>query len=250
MQAENKAERLRIRNQVQDALINAAKSDSRITDAAIVGSEAVGNHDQWSDIDLSFAVADEHDLKAVLNDFTKVVEENYDCNQLLDIHHLDSIYRVFFLHNCLQIDLSFTPSSKYKALTPYFKSIFGKEQSIPSSRLPDPKQLYAYASLYALKCKRAIERENFWQALTYLNNCRNFVLKLACIKYGQIPSDEKGYDALPTEFYNELKKTQPSTIDDMSLRVALKYLVHLLLSFGTAENDNADFRIQLNQLAE
>ena len=44
------------RQAIQNHIISIAKTDERIIDGAIVGSEAIGNNDRWSDIDLSFGV--------------------------------------------------------------------------------------------------------------------------------------------------------------------------------------------------
>jgi len=55
---------------VQAFLITKAKSDTRILDAAIVGSESIGANDKWSDIDLTFGVKNEVPINEVIADWT------------------------------------------------------------------------------------------------------------------------------------------------------------------------------------
>ena len=96
-------ERARLRSD----LLQFARSDRRISGAAVTGSAAAECEDRWSDIDLAFGVADAAELPDVLIDWT---QHMYD--QHLAVHHFDIksgawVYRVFLLPGTLQVDLAF-----------------------------------------------------------------------------------------------------------------------------------------------
>ena len=47
------------RNRVRDHVLRLAVSDARVVAGAVVGSLALREADRWSDLDLTFAVADD-----------------------------------------------------------------------------------------------------------------------------------------------------------------------------------------------
>src|SRR5689334_6178674 len=113
------------RDRVRDRVLRLAREDKRVCAGAIVGSLALGQEDRWSDIDLTFAVADDSSLNDVLEDWTKVVVGEFGAAQLFDLPSGASVYRVFLLPGSLQFDLSFTPASQFGAIGPKFKLLFG-----------------------------------------------------------------------------------------------------------------------------
>lgn len=56
-------ERIRVR----DRLLEMAKSDTRIVRAAFVGARS-GQGDRWSDLDITFGVADDANVTDILSD--------------------------------------------------------------------------------------------------------------------------------------------------------------------------------------
>ncbi|MBA2364001.1 MAG: aminoglycoside 6-adenylyltransferase, partial [Chloroflexia bacterium] len=54
------------RNRIRDRVLQLAASDTRVVAGAIVGSLAHDAGDRWSDLDLTFAVADTVPLHEVL----------------------------------------------------------------------------------------------------------------------------------------------------------------------------------------
>jgi hypothetical protein len=46
------------RDRIRDYVLELAASDPRVVAGAVVGSTALGREDRWSDIDLTFSVAD------------------------------------------------------------------------------------------------------------------------------------------------------------------------------------------------
>jgi hypothetical protein len=88
-----------------------AASDERVVAGAIVGSLAHDDGDRWSDLDLTFGVADDLPVMDVLIDWTRNLVDEIDAVHLFDLPSGATIYRVFLLPGCLQFDLSFTPAS-------------------------------------------------------------------------------------------------------------------------------------------
>src|SRR5690349_1810906 len=120
------------RERVHDRVLRLAASDERVVAGAVVGSLAFGDSgDCWSDLDLTFAVADDQPMLGVLEDWTRTVIEEFDAVHLFDVPAGPSIYRVFLLPGCLQFDLSFTPASQFGALGPKFRLLFGSAVEKP-----------------------------------------------------------------------------------------------------------------------
>src|SRR5881396_1290498 len=112
-----------------------ARADERVVGAAVVGSLSVGSGDRWSDLDLTFAVSDEVEVHEVLTDWTKQLVTDLDAVVLFDLPSGHTIYRVFLLPRCLQVDLSFTPAAWLAHAAPGF----GCSSAAPeSSRRPIP----------------------------------------------------------------------------------------------------------------
>src|SRR4030095_16077827 len=116
------------RERVHDYVLQLASSDARVVAGAVVGSLALSEGDRWSDLDLTFAVADDVSVFDVLEDWTRTIVEDLDAAHLFDLPSGPSIYRVFLLPGCLQFDLSFTPASKFGAAGPKFKLLFGSAE--------------------------------------------------------------------------------------------------------------------------
>ncbi|HEX2698168.1 MAG TPA: hypothetical protein VHM28_10710, partial [Anaerolineales bacterium] len=54
------------RNRVREHVLKMATSDARVVAGATVGSLALSDGDRWSDLDLTFAVADNFSMYDVL----------------------------------------------------------------------------------------------------------------------------------------------------------------------------------------
>ena len=109
------------RDRIRDRVLEMAASDERIVAGAVVGSLAFSDGDRFSDLDLTFGVADEFSIYEVLEEWTRQIIVEFDAAHLFDVTSGASIYRVFLLPGCLQFDLSFTPASKFGAIGPKFK---------------------------------------------------------------------------------------------------------------------------------
>ena len=73
------------RDRVRERVLALAASDSRVVAGAVVGSLALGKGDRWSDLDLTFAVADGISMFEVLEDWTRSITEEFDAAHLFDL---------------------------------------------------------------------------------------------------------------------------------------------------------------------
>ncbi len=103
------------RDRVRDQLIAMARADPRIESAAAVGGSAQGEESAWSDLDLTFGLASDESIDAVISDWTRRLQQTFDALALFDVPFRSSLYRVFLLPGSLQVDLSFTPGADFGA---------------------------------------------------------------------------------------------------------------------------------------
>lgn len=187
------------RNFVRDYVLQLAKDDSRVVAGAVVGSLALGDGDRWSDLDLTFSVAEKVSIYAVLEDWTNRLIERFQATPLFDLPSGASIYRVFLLPGCLQFDLSFTPASQFGANGPTFKLLFGTSVEKPFPKPPEARERFGYAVHHALRARFCIERERYWQAEYWIRETRDCALQLACLRRDLPVFHARGFDALPSE---------------------------------------------------
>jgi hypothetical protein len=188
------------RERVHERVLHWATSDGRIVAGAVVGSLALDDAgDRWSDLDLTFAVAADQPLPAVLEDWTRRLAAEFDAVQLFDLPVGASIYRVFLLPGCLQFDLSFTPATEFGALGPQFKLLFGRAVKKPPLPSPSAEVLFGYAVHHTLRARFCIERGRWWQAEYWISGVRDYALHLACRRRGLPAAHGRGFDELPAE---------------------------------------------------
>jgi hypothetical protein len=187
------------RDRIQDFVLQQAASDARVVAGAVVGSLALTGGDRWSDLDLTFAVADDIPILEVLEDWTRRLVEELGAVQLFDLPSRATIYRVFLLPGCLQFDLSFTPASEFGASGPKFRLLFGNAVQIPFVQPPSAEELFGYAVHHALRARFCIERGRYWQAEYWIHEVRDFALNLACRRRDLPARNGRGYDNLPAE---------------------------------------------------
>ena len=208
------------RERVGEQLIEIARNDAAISAAAVVGSSASGG-DRWSDLDLTFAVAEGHSVQDVLKSWTDRVDAEFEAVVLLDVPFLSTIYRVFLFPGALQVDLSFTPASEFGARGPRFKLIFGEAVERPFTPPPSPEDLFGIGVHHAVRAHICIERGLLMQAEYWLHEIRNQGLSLACCRHGLEPSHGRGLDKLPTSVKHAFAGTLVTDITVDELRRAL-----------------------------
>jgi len=208
------------RDLVRDRVLQWAQEDSRVVSGAAVGSLALTDGDRWSDLDLTFGVADEFSMFDVLDDWTRRAIADFDATHLFDLPSGSSTYRVFLLPGCLQFDLSFTPASKFGATGPKFKLLFGAAIEKPHAQPPSSHELFGYAVHHALRARFCIERGQFWQAEYWISSLRDYALSLACRRRGLPAQHGRGFDDLPADTLDTFKNSFVKTLDrDELLRV-------------------------------
>lgn len=227
------------RNRVHTRILEMADADHRVVAGAVVGSLAIGEGDRWSDLDLSFAVADGIPIGAVLEDWTNRIAAEFAAVTLFDLPFGSSIYRVFLLPGCLQFDLSFSPASQFGALAPTFRLLFGTAVERPQIPLPAGKELFGYAVHHALRARFCIERGRFWQGEYWISSARDYALNLACLLRGLPAHYGKGFDSLPAEMLLAFRGSFVSSLNRDDLMRALRVVVDGMLLVAKDEIDLA-----------
>lgn len=217
------------RERVRDYVLQLASSDARVVAGAVVGSLALSDGDRWSDLDLTFAVADNLSIYDVLEDWTRNIIEKFDAMHLFDLPSGPSIYRVFLLPGCLQFDLSFTPAVKFGANGPKFKLLFGNAVEKPLAQPQSAHELFGYAVHHALRARFCIERGRYWQAEYWISSTRDYALSLACRRLGLQTANGRGYDDLPLETRNAHTGSLVTSLERDELLRALSYAIKGLL---------------------
>jgi hypothetical protein len=217
------------RDRIRDRVLELAASDARLVAGAVVGSLAHGQGDRWSDLDLTFAVADDLPLRDVLEDWTRTLVEEFDAAHLFDLPSGASIYRVFLLPGCLQFDLSFTPASKFGASGPKFQLLFGTSVEKPYAQPPSAHELFGYAVHHALRARFCIERGRYWQAEHWISGTRDYALSLACRRRGLAAYYSRGVDDLPPEVRDSFMGALVTSLERSELLRALGYAIEGLL---------------------
>jgi predicted nucleotidyltransferase len=202
------------RNLLREALVEAARSDERVTGAALTGSAALGAEDAWSDIDLAFAVAG--DPEPVLGDFTARMYREHGAAHHMDVVFERTVFRVFLLANTLQVDLAFWPEADFGATTPKFRALFGTPRDRPQSPPPDARRLVDLAWLHALHARSSIERGRGWQAEYMIGRVREHALALACLRHGVLAVEGRGLDQLPADVTRPFEATLVGGLGDVA----------------------------------
>jgi hypothetical protein len=237
------------RDRVRDRVLELAASDARITAGAIVGSLAHDAGDRWSDLDLTFGVAEDIPVQTVLDDWTGKISAQCDAVHLFDVPSGPTIYRVFLLPGCLQFDLSFTPASQFGALGPKFKLLFGKAMEKPFAQDPSMQELFGYAVHHALRARFCIERGRHWQAEYWISATRDYALSLACRRREIPASYGRGFDDLPSDVHDAFRGAFATSLERNELLRALGEVIEALLcAADPAQSLAALVEPQLRQL--
>jgi len=237
------------RDRIRERVLQMAESDARVVAGAVVGSLALSDGDRWSDLDLTFAVADDASVGDVLEDWSRSLTAEFEATHLFDLSAGPSIYRVFLLPGCLQFDLSFTPASKFGATGPKFKLLFGSAVEKPFPKTQSTDELFGYAVHHALRARFCIERGRYWQAEYWISGARDCALALACKRLGLPASNGRGFDDLPEDVKNVFSKTLVTALErEELLRVLGAVIEGLLSEKGEAEEMAAKVEPQLREL--
>ncbi|MDQ3767073.1 MAG: nucleotidyltransferase domain-containing protein [Actinomycetota bacterium] len=231
------------RDRVRLHVIQLARRDARIVTAALVGSLAGDGGDQWSDVDLTFAVAEDAPITEILDEWTADLAERFEALHLIDLPVDPILYRVFLLPKCLQLDVSMTPASEFRAMSERFKLLFGEADQTVKSSAP-PNDFLGWALLYARHARVNIERDRLWEAEYYATGFRNYAMSLACA-YRDLPSlYGKGLENLSRDVLDLFEPALVRSLDRDELSRALEVGISALLK-DLRRNGSLDPKLEL-----
>ena len=216
------------RDHVRDRVLEMAQADGRLVAGALVGSTAAGS-DRWSDLDLTFGLADHADVSDVLADWTARLQHEFQAVHLFDVSSQSTVYRVFLLPGNLQADLSFTPRAEFGARGPNFTLLFGNAVEGHQTSQPSPEHLFGLAVHHLVRARICIERNRLWQAEYWISAARDYALSLACHHRGLNTSHGRGFDDLPGEVLRSFTETLVCSPDREGLLQALGRTIDGLL---------------------
>jgi hypothetical protein len=222
------------RDALRERVLALARHDRRVVAGAAVGSLALAGGDRFSDLDLTFAVAEGAGVAEVLDDWTRTLAEEVAAVPLVDLERGPTIYRVFLLPEALQFDLSLTPAARFAPAGPRFRLLFGETAAGASLAAPQPAagDLFGWGVIYALHARACIERGRVWQAEHYVGAVRDHALSLACLRCGLTAVQARGYDDLPAGTLAGFSATHVGGLEPERLRGALAAAVRALLREG------------------
>src|SRR5215472_13891871 len=239
------------RSKLRADLVAAARTDSRIIGAALIGSAATGLEDSWSDIDLMLGLRDSSDLPAALADWTSRMYSQHGAQHHLDVPFGGAVYRAFLLQSTLQVDLAFAPAGEFGARAPSFRLLFGAASELAPVPSPTAEYLIGLAWLHAVHARSCIARGKLWQGEYMISGVRDHVLSLACLRHGLPALQGRGTDRLPVELTAPLEGALVQRLDVNELRRALRVAVSALLAEMRLVNEPLARRLQgpLTELA-
>ena len=224
------------RDALREHVLQLAKEDERVVAGAAVGSLAVdGGGDRFSDLDLTFGIADHIPVTEVLDDWTRTLSGDRDAVQLADLERGPTIYRVFLLPDALQFDLSMTPAAQFRPAGPRFRLLFGETAAgdYKGSTPPVAHDLFGWGVIYALHARACIERRRLWQAEHYVGAVRDHALSLACLREGLPAVQARGYDDLSAETLARFEDAHVAALEPGPLQAALAASVVALMREGS-----------------
>ncbi|MCI4369141.1 MAG: nucleotidyltransferase domain-containing protein [Thermoplasmata archaeon] len=231
------------RTRARERILEKARSDGRIVAAAVVGSAAGNEEDRWSDLDLTFGVAEGVAVGPVLSEWTRDLSTLLRAVPLFDLPYRATIYRVFLLPGNLQVDLSFTPAAEFGALGPKFTLLFGKAVQRNPSPPPSISHRTGLAVHHAVRARASIERGRPWQAEHWIQGLRNEALSIACMMRGLDSGNARGFDRLPQEVRTMAVYSRVSAFEREELLRALAASIELLIKEGGVELAKLDSRL-------
>ena len=220
------------RDALRDRVLRLAAEDERVVAGAVVGSLALGGGDQYSDLDLTFGIADHATVADVLGEWTGTLADELGAVQLVDLVRDPTTYRVFLLPDALQFDLSMTPAAQFRPAGPRFRLLFGKTVEARDSAAPagaNTRDIFGWGVIYALHSRACIERGRVWQAEHYVGAVRDHALTLACLREGVPAVQARGYDDLSPETRARFENAHVGSLEPDALRASLSAATQTLI---------------------
>ncbi len=237
---------VREREQVRQRLLALAGAAADVSGAAITGSEVTGAADEWSDIDLAFAIRGE--LSAALDHWTELLDRDFGAIHHWDLPWASSIYRVFLLPDWLEVDIAFTPEADFGPRGPNWRTVFGQTVEVEQNAPVPRDDLVGLGWHHLLHAHMCIERGKPWQAEWLISGARDHVLALGCLRLGLPTRYAKGADELPHELTAPLEPALVRSLDDDELRRALRASADAYVA--ELERTDAELAVQLRPMLE
>ena len=223
------------RRQTLEKLLQALKSDGRITGVLVVGSGAVGFKDDHSDIDLSVVIATEKDVEPVFRDWDDKIQALFPVVTRFETHYGPySFLYGFLLDNFLELDIGFLYLNNLVARRPQWQIAFdrsGKIQSImeasqtnKSAAEESERHQHYLESIwhYIMHSAICLRREQNWRAMFYLGMVRQQTIELAGLRLGLETKNYRHVDQFPADFLLSLQRSLPSDFSSIKIMKALK----------------------------
>jgi predicted nucleotidyltransferase len=217
------------RERIRDGLVESARADPRVVACALVGSDARGETDRWSDVDVTLGIAAGTAVAEVLEDWTRHLVDHSGAVHLFDLAAGPSLYRVFLFPGNLQVDVSFTPEDDFGPRGPHFRLLFGSAVERAPAEPPSARHLFGFAAHHAVRARICIERRRVWQAEYWISALRDEALTLACRRRGLETAYARGFDRLPPELLTKASQALVLSTEREELLRALAGAVELLL---------------------
>ena len=247
------------RDALRERVLHSAERDERIVAGALVGSLAVDAGDRFSDVDLTFGIAEDVPVGHVLDDWTRMLSDDLDAIPLVDLERAPTTYRVFLLPGALQLDLSMTSADRFHPGGPRFRLVFGEtapgepeDSGAGHLFIETPavaKDIFGWGVIYALHAHACIERGHGWQAEHHVGAVRDHALALGCLREGLPPFQARSYDDLSVETLARSEHTHIGALEPGALRTALGASVLALVHEG-AEADLPNASVVAERLEE
>jgi hypothetical protein len=248
------------RDALRERVLRLAEDDDRVAAGAVVGSLAVDGGDRFSDLDLTFGIADHVPVTEVLDDWTATFAAELDAVTLADLERGPATYRILLLPGALQLDLSMTPAAQFRPYGPRLRLVFGEAAAAEPGALTPPgslfiptpvaaRDIFGWGVIYALHTRACIERRRVWQAEHYVGAVRDHALSLACLRHGLAAAQARGYDDLPAESLAQFEGSLVGAAEPGALRAALAAAVASLIREGV-EARVPSARVVAERLAE
>jgi predicted nucleotidyltransferase len=216
------------RDRVHSRLVELAQADERIVAAALTGSLGAGRGDEWSDIDLAFALDDGVDVAPTVADWTGLLSRELGVVQHWDLPFRNSLYRVFLLESLLEVDLAFVPRADFAARGPSWRVEFGETGPAEETPRPDAGNLMGLGWHHVRHARANIARGKPFAALYMLDAARELAIELACLRLGLPTAYSRGAHELSAELQARLARTLPSSLEDAELLRALRETADVL----------------------
>jgi hypothetical protein len=232
------------RDDLRERVLRLAEEDDRVIAGAVVGSLAVhGGGDRFSDLDLTFGIADHVPVIEVLDDWTTTLADELGAVTLADLERGLTTYRIFLLPGALQLDLSMTPAAQFRPYGPRLRVVFGEMAADEPKAATPPGSLFiatpvvaddifGWGVIYALHTRACIERGRLWQAEHYVGAVRDHALSLTCLRHGVAAVQARGYDDLPADALAQFEGSLVGALEPGPLRAALAASVTVLIREG------------------